>query len=229
MRDVRRAQQCGRVRRPVSAIVLALLSWGCGGCAGKRSETTLEARAIAPPVPGQLAGPNAFRHIDSDVDRARALFLEASKVLTHPRCANCHPPDDHPRQRNSHDLHVPPVERGPDDRGIPGLMCSSCHQDQNVVGTRVPGAPKWHLAPREMVWLGRSAAAICEQIKDPKRNGGKTLAQIVEHSAHDELVAWGWNPGADREPAPGTQAELGALMQAWVDAGASCPIEETKR
>ena len=39
-----------------------------------------------------------------------------------------------------------------------------------------------------------------------RRNGGKALAAIVEHNAHDELVGWGWHPGADREPAPGTQA-----------------------
>jgi hypothetical protein len=29
--------------------------------------------------------------------------------------------------------------------------------------------------------------------------------------------------GADRTPAPGTQAEFGALMRAWADAGAHCP------
>ena len=28
---------------------------------------------------------------------------------------------------------------------------------------------------------------------------GKTLAQLVDHNAHDKLVAWGWAPGADRE------------------------------
>ena len=29
---------------------------------------------------------------------------------------------------------------------------------------------------------------ICGQIKDPKRNGGKSLADIVHHMAEDELV-----------------------------------------
>jgi hypothetical protein len=41
--------------------------------------------------------------------------------------------------------------------------------------------------------------------------------------ANDDLVAWGWNPGAGREPAPGTQAQLGELVKAWIDAGAHCP------
>jgi hypothetical protein len=77
-----------------------------------------------------------------------------------------------------------------------------------------------------MAWAGKSAHAICEQIKDPRRNGGRTLAQIADHSAHDPLVAWGWSPGADREPAPGSQAELARLVAAWIDAGAECPPED---
>jgi hypothetical protein len=77
-----------------------------------------------------------------------------------------------------------------------------------------------------MVWLGKSPAAICAQIKDSARNGGKSLAQIQDHLAHDPLVAWGWAPGADRKPAPGTQAELGALAQAWIQTGAACPQGE---
>ena len=41
-------------------------------------------------------------------------------------------------------------------------------------------------------------------MKDPKRNGGKSLAQIVEHNAHDKLGRRGAGiPGSDREPAPG--------------------------
>lgn len=46
-----------------------------------------------------------------------------------------------------------------------------------------------------MAWVGKSPRAICEQMKDNKRNGGKDLAAIVEHNAHDKLVAWGWTPG----------------------------------
>jgi hypothetical protein len=79
-----------------------------------------------------------------------------------------------------------------------------------------------------MAWVGRSPHAICEQLKDPKRNGGKTLAQIVEHNAHDELVGWGWKPGAGREPAPGTQEQFGAIVAAWVETGAECPTEEAR-
>jgi hypothetical protein len=169
-----------------------------------------------------------FMVIDDRADRSRALFVEAARVLMHPRCVNCHPDGDSPHQGMLLTAHDPPVVRGPDDNGVPGNQCTTCHQDKNQELTRVPGAPKWHLAPRSMAWVGKSVAHLCTQLKDRKRNGGKTLAQIVEHSAHDELVAWGWNPGARREPAPGTQAQFGALMAAWNDTGAECPEEAAK-
>jgi hypothetical protein len=41
--------------------------------------------------------------------------------------------------------------------------------------------------------------------------------------AEDHLVGWAWNPGDGRKPAPGTQAQFGALVQAWIDTGAKCP------
>ena len=37
------------------------------------------------------------------------------------------------------------------------------------------------------------------------------------------LVGWAWNPGAGREPAPGTWAAFGALIEAWNESGAECP------
>jgi len=74
-----------------------------------------------------------------------------------------------------------------------------------------------------MAWEGKSLAEICAQIKDPARNGGKTLEKLVEHNTNDVLVGWGWNPGKGRSPAPGTQAQFGALTKAWVESGAKCP------
>nr|WP_153869076.1 MULTISPECIES: Isoquinoline 1-oxidoreductase subunit [Myxococcaceae] len=170
----------------------------------------------------------SFASIQDPAERSRALFLEASRVMLHPRCSNCHPAGDVPHQGMEWKLHDPPVVRGPDDRGVVGMECTGCHQDHNLPLARVPGAPNWHLAPREMAWVGRTPHSLCEQLKDPQRNGGRTLAQLVEHNAHDKLVGWGWEPGHGREPAPGTQEAFGKLVQAWVDTGAQCPPEEAK-
>lgn len=208
-----------RALRLFGSTALALATIACGGRSRDSSEP------VAPPEAGgnQLRAVGDFDRIADRAARSKALFLEASRVLMHPRCVNCHPDGDVPHQGMGLALHDPPVQRGRDDRGVVGMECASCHQDRNQPLTRVPGAPAWHLAPIEMAWVGKSATHICHQLKDRSRNGGKSLAQIVEHSAHDELVGWGWAPGAGREPAPGTQQQFGALVAAWVETGAECP------
>jgi hypothetical protein len=168
-----------------------------------------------------LAPVSSFDRIAEKDKRAVALFQEAGKVIMHPRCLNCHPKDDSPRQGEAMRLHEPPVERGAGGMGPAAMRCFTCHGAANF--ERVPGNPAWLLAPREMAWMDNSLGQICEQIKDPKRNGGKTLAQIVEHMAEDKLVGWGWDPGMGRTAAPGTQKEFGALIKAWADSGAHCP------
>jgi hypothetical protein len=170
-----------------------------------------------------LAPPESFAHIADDAERSAALFAELGKVLTHPRCTNCHPAGDHPRQGEQARTHQPPVERGPDGHGRPAMRCSSCHQQANFDAARMPGHPEWHLAPREMAWEGRTLGEICAQIKDRDRNGGRSLDEIVHHIAADTLVGWAWAPGFGRRPAPGTQQQAGALAQAWVQTGAACP------
>jgi hypothetical protein len=212
-----------------SLVVSSMIACGCGGGSARAPGP---AGVPAPPAgaPTALRTPEdlAAAHPDR-AERSRALFAEASRVLLHPRCANCHPDGDSPLQGDVPRLHDPPVTRGPADRGVVGVECSSCHQDHNLPLARVPGAPSWHLAPLVMAWVGRSPAQICAQLKDPARNGGRTLADIVSHSAKDELVGWGWKPGADRQPAPGSQAAFGALMQAWVDTGAECPAPDEEK
>lgn len=217
--------------RPSSARAqaLVLLLLAAAGCGLRQPEPPPRAAERLPPVgPAELRAPEVFQLITDRAERSRALFLEASRVMLHPRCANCHPDGDSPLQGDAWRVHEPPVVRGPEDRGVVGMECTSCHQDRNVELARVPGAPGWHLAPRSMAWVGRTPRAVCEQLKDPSRNGGKTLAQIVEHNTHDALVAWGWAPGAGREPAPGSQQLFGAIVAAWVETGAECPSEEAR-
>jgi hypothetical protein len=178
-------------------------------------------RAVAA---GELRAPGDFEVIGDRAARSRALFVETSRVLLHARCRNCHPSGDTPLHGSDGRPHDPPVVRG-DNHGVVGMRCTSCHQDRNLALARVPGAPNWALAPIEMAWVGKSPKQVCEQLKDPKRNGGRTLEQIAEHNAHDALVAWGWAPGADREAAPGSQAAFATLFRAWMETGAVCPLE----
>jgi hypothetical protein len=179
--------------------------------------------AASGPRAGNLATPESFDAIGDTAARSAALFTEAGKVLTHPRCVNCHPAGDRPRQGDVRRLHQPPVSRGEDGLGLPAMRCPICHQAANFDVAGVPGNPGWRLAPREMSWEGKTLGEICEQIKDPARNGGRSLADIVHHVGDDHLVGWAWAPGGDRQPAPGTQNDAGALLDAWVKTGAVCP------
>jgi hypothetical protein len=162
-----------------------------------------------------------FDQIADTSKRSVALFEEAGKVIISPRCLNCHPVDDSPRQGDLMRLHEPTIVRGAGGMGAAAMRCFTCHGAANF--GRVPGNSKWFLAPPEMGWIGRSLGQICEQIKDRKRNGDRSLQQLVDHMATDDLVGWAWHPGADRAPAPGTQKEFGELISAWVNTGAQCP------
>ncbi len=172
-------------------------------------------------VSGTLAAPESFASIADAGQRSASYFTELGKVLLHPRCLNCHPAGDRPHQGDLARLHQPPVKRGADGFGLPAMRCSSCHQAANF--GRVPGHPDWHLAPIAMAWEGKSLSEICAQIKDPKRNGGRSLGDLVHHIGDDSLVGWAWAPGFGRQPPPGTQKEAGALVEAWAKTGAACP------
>ena len=54
---------------------------------------------------------SAFSTISDRNARSVALFEEAGKVITHPRCANCHPVST-PAQGDDRHPHSPPVTRG---------------------------------------------------------------------------------------------------------------------
>lgn len=168
-----------------------------------------------------LQPPAAFESINDPVERSRAIFNEIGKVLTHPRCMNCHPAGDRPLQGADHRVHFPPARRN--------SACTECHTDRNYTlhetasYQSIPGHLRWDLAPLSMAWEGKSLREICVQLKDKERNGGRDLALLHEHIAKDDLVAWGWDPGKGRESAPGSQELAGRLLQAWIDSGATCP------
>jgi cytochrome c5 len=163
---------------------------------------------------------------DSNAAAAKAAFERAYPVFVSPRCQNCHPSGDAPLQGDDSHVHAQNVRRGPDGHGVYGMTCHTCHQDSNFPGANMPpGNPKWGLPPprMKMVFVGKTVGELCRQLKDPKQNGGRTIAQIITHVSSDDLVGWGWIPGDGRTLPPLSRPDFAAAMQEWADNGAACP------
>ncbi|WP_216649993.1 hypothetical protein [Lewinella sp. W8] len=157
-------------------------------------------------------------------------FTLMMNVLTHKRCVNCHPNGDRPRQGEDSHYHNFGVVRGPDNHGLEGLTCNTCHQSENDDFSGVPGAPEWSLAPIEMYWEGLSRTEIAHSMLDPERNGGRNLKELVKHLTEHELVLWAWEPGVNsegipREPPPVSKEKYIEAVKAWAEAGAVVPAE----
>lgn len=176
----------------------------------------------------------------TDVSREQALsaFETIHEVATHRRCTNCHGSDWTPRQREGvpHNMNIRQTARKKGgDIGIAGLSCVACHQGENSgpLG-RVPGAGEglgaegddffWHMPPPEMtLWSRMSQSALCAQWTGLMRTKPMPPQKMLEHVSTDPLVAWAWNPGADREPAPGDHKEFIDAFTTWVDGKTPCP------
>ena len=156
------------------------------------------------------------------------------EVVSHPRCANCHVgPSDRPMwsgpsygRTRPHGMNI---RAGESRIGAETLPCRTCHvTTQEAPSQEVPhAAPQvtdaWRLAPVEADWFGRSSAFICAQLRDPERNGGRSVADLAAHLEHDVILHWAWAPGGDREPAPYSLEAHIADLQAWGAAGQPCP------
>ena len=161
-----------------------------------------------------------------DAAASRDAFLQVHKVFTSPRCQNCHPAGDAPLQGDDSHVHLQNVKRGKDGH-VSAMRCETCHQTTNLAGDHMPpGNPKWGLPSPEhkMVFVGRTPAELCRQLKDPKQTGGRALQELLKHVADDELVAWGWAPGGQRSLPPETRADTVAAFNTWINAGAPCPL-----
>ena len=157
------------------------------------------------------------------------LWGKIHEVFSHPRCSNCHVPEDNrPRwsgpSYGETRFHGMNINGGASRIGAETMFCSSCHGNQNSdLPHGPPGAQVWLLAPVEMTWWNKTSQEICEQVKDPERNGGRDLKQVAEHIEKDHLVHWGWNPGVGREPAPYSAEELVGFILKWHEFGSPCP------
>lgn len=165
----------------------------------------------------------------SSAQAGLAAFETVRSVLQHPRCQNCHPRDDAPLQGDDGHPHTQNVLRGSDGHGMVGERCTTCHGPMNPpdsYGAHTPPgvATGWRMPKPEerLVFVGVAPGALCEQIKDPKRNGGKDMAALRAH-LDDPLVTWAWAPGFGRTPPPITRQAFLDAWTTWANAGAPCP------
>lgn len=190
-----------------------ILALAVAGCAARSTSTATNSPPTGPI--GRDAGLAAFETVRS--------------VLQHPRCQNCHPPGDAPLQGDDGHPHQQNVLRGPAGMGRVGEECSTCHGTANLpasYGLHVPpGASEgWRMPPpeRRLVFVGMSSRSLCEQIQDPKRNGGMDRAALRAH-LDTPLVVWGWDPGNGRAPVPIARPVFLEAWATWASAGTPCP------
>jgi mono/diheme cytochrome c family protein len=159
----------------------------------------------------------------SDRQTSLAAWERMATVLQHPRCSNCHQPEE-PLQGDGGRRHSPRVVRGRDNMGVPGMRCGSCHSAQgNNEASRVPGATDWKMPPRSMSWAKLPIGQLCRTLKDPTKNGRRSLKAIIKHIEEDSLVHWSWDPGGARESIAMPHHVFVEFAEEWVRSGAHCP------
>ena len=123
---------------PALAVLAArlLLAEGYFHANGNVIASTAKSNPAAEKSSGAAARP--------DANASQAAFLKVYKVLTSPRCQNCHPAGDAPLQGDDSHVHIQNVKRGADGHGVTAMRCDTCHQDRNLPGAHMPpGNPKW--------------------------------------------------------------------------------------
>ena len=106
------------------------------------------------------------------------------------------------------------------------MRCTNCHQEVSSLEPHAPpGALDWRLPPpsEPMVWRGLTIGDQCRMLKDPAKNGNRTLAALLEHAEHDHLIVGSWNPGPGRSVPPLSHSAFVEQFKLWIEMGAPCP------
>lgn len=152
-------------------------------------------------------------------------------VASHPRCTNCHVgAQDAPMWEGlsygAGARHGMNIQAGESRIGAESIPCRACHVTSDRANTRAHAAPHileaWRLPPVELDWLDETSADLCGALRDPDRNDGFEIADLVAHVQSSPFVAWGFTPGAGRSAPAGNVESLAQDIAAWGEAGAPC-------
>lgn len=174
--------------------------------------------SLRPPLPPKNDPP-----VTRSEAEGLAAWADIYSVVTHPRCMNCHPDGDAPKQGDDSHLHRFKITRF---SPLEGVHCTSCHAPSGVYDGQVPfppADPVWSMPPRAMAFENRTSGALCKQLQDPAVNGGRGLSDTLHHIESDHLLITSWHSG--REAPPITHAELVQRVKVWGEAGGPCPPE----
>ena len=160
------------------------------------------------------------------------------EVASHPRCANCHVGADNRPMWSGPSYgrtrpHGMNINAGASRIGVEAIACATCHttlKTDDPLANAEPHTPPrvaqtWALAPVEAEWFGKTSSYICNQLRDPDRNGGRTIREVAVHLGHDKVLRWAWNPGGNREPAPHSLDAVTDALMKWAASGTPCPQE----
>ncbi|NNK17075.1 MAG: hypothetical protein HKP51_09245 [Sulfitobacter sp.] len=175
------------------------------------------------------ATPMAAQNVSRD--EGLAAWERVYAVASHPRCTNCHvgaqeEPMWEGLSYGRGTAHGMGVKADESRIGAESMPCRTCHV--TATGRETPAhAPAqiddaWRLPPVELDWLGESSAALCAQLRDPERNDGHEIADLVDHLTRSPFVAWGFAPGGGRSAPPGSPVEMARDIALWGAAGAPC-------
>ncbi|MCG6901339.1 MAG: hypothetical protein LJE68_01535 [Rhodobacter sp.] len=175
---------------------------------------------IAPPAPGSVSR-------EQGLDAWGRIF----EVTSHPRCSNCHvgernrPMWSGPSYGKTQ-VHGMNIIAGESRIGAEFLPCATCHAASETGNDVDHAAPQvdddWRLAPVEAQWFGKSSVEICNQLRDPARNGERSFMDLARHLDHDVILHWAWKPGGSRQPAPYSLQEHVNDILTWGVAGQPC-------
>jgi hypothetical protein len=186
-------------------------------------------------TPAMAANPDVVIAPPAEGSVTKAAGLDAwsriYEVTSHPRCSNCHVGENNRPMWSGPTYgkarpHGMNIIAGESRIGAETLLCSTCHAYREGVNDVPHAAPQvamnWQLAPVEAEWFGKSSDEICNQLRDPDRNGDRDLIELAQHLDHDLILHWAWTPGGGREAAPySLQEHIDDLLE-WGVAGFPC-------